>query len=361
MDTPIIPEAKVTTDRYGITRQLVTNYSHSPDLPGAVLIPSHKGNYGAQLGKREPIPMVIDPEYFGNSVVITPAALDANRALLSGTDDPSDIYKAITNAAKTKKTEVIDPMAKKAKQTELDVAADTPAPSRRRRRAAAKTTSKTSAKPAAAPTPNQPTAASEPSKAAPETPKAPAPEQPVSQDPPITLGTLQTLLGEFAAGIKCDIAEIREEVADIGSDVDDIMAQPEVSDTIAEAAEPPQPAAPESVTPAPPAPVPSAVAAPQVSVTLTFPGSNFEITSKYHSVIQSGGTLVLVYNSAYEAGDRVTPAVDLDNPYKIMAVQRDGTPAVRCNGLYMGQRFSHNGYDYILFAVPDGVDGDEDA
>lgn len=336
MPLQTIDASKQSSDRYGITRQVISDYSVSPDLPGATLIPSHRGNHGAQHGKRKPIPMVIDPEYYGDSVIITAAALDANRAMLSGKEEPSDIYKAITEAAKPK-TEVIDPMAKK-KQTEIDVAADKPSPRRRRAK-----------KPAAAPVapPQEPAVA--PSE----------PPTPSAEVPPVTMEALQGLLGNFANGIKVDLADMQEQIMGLGDELDEAKAQAAAVQAAPVVGVPPQ---------APPIldevyPEPEAVAAPQadavaeevpiprVSVTLTFPNSNFEITSKYHSVIHNGSTLVLVYNSKYDVGDRVAPAVDLEHPYKIMAIQRDGTPAIRCEGMYMGQKFSHGDYDYTLFAV----------
>jgi hypothetical protein len=92
---------KWETDQAGVKREIREGYTESKDMPGGIVIPSHKGNYGAQHGQEpsDRFTVHVDPHLNDDSIQldtskVTPAMAKAAARM---TEDPLERNKILVD------------------------------------------------------------------------------------------------------------------------------------------------------------------------------------------------------------------------------------------------------------------------
>lgn len=310
----------------GINRELVDNYHPSQDLPGTTIIPSHRGKHGAQLGKekRTPIPMIVDPDRADGGIVVLPHMLDDQEevASASASGDASAAYASLSKG---------NGMARKV--------AGTPAPVQK---TGGKTRTPAPAKKAAV----RKVRDFVPPQAAADT--APEYREPVVDSVPEDTNFVERIPQSMDADaiVAAVLSQLMPKLADMISAVADVKPDA-VLDAMIE---------PESE------PVADGVAAARPGIRLEMQkGTSGQLSLNVHHVIdKDDGLLVLVYDLAYQGGDRLYPPVDLEMPYRV-TIKKGPDVQTSMRAIYTGEVFEHAGKEYqILHKYVDTPDAATD-
>jgi len=291
----------------GIKREIHEGYDVSPDLPGSIKIPSHKGEHGAQMGEKVEIPMIIDPDRPDGGIIIRAEDMRDRKAVVDavvGTDDPTAAYEKLSKETVKGGDKA---MAKKSSST-------------------AKSTKTAKA--------TQPTAA----EAAPEPAEEP---ETVSVEDQIAQQCSKILPGIIDQSVGAIIPQI------VGAITDRLQPErPGILEVQHEVPAPPAPAPepdpqPEEKDPEGPPP--------KVQVAITDQEGGQWITH-YHEVIKTGAVVVLVYDTSFKYGSRIYPPTNVEKVYHIAVQQENGSPEV-CHVRNWGLTFGFHGYEMQVMVI----------
>ena len=291
----------------GIDKQIVEDYTTSSELPGATIIPSHRGLHGKQAGrdKRGPIPMIVDPDRLDGGIIVTPDMLNNKQAVADASvGDPSAAFASLANT------------------TEDDIVATR------------KKATKPKAKPVkAAAIPAVPAVEVPPAKVAADA----AIEERVPES--IDMGAVvhdvaAELLPAIQAMITNAMPVVPTEEPDpyIGPTEDAIEKRDAIAPVVVDDAPEAQP--------------------PRIQVILTDP-SGSDMSLRYHHVIETTKDVVaFVYDTNFIHGDRVYPKANLGEPYTVEVLKGDDCQTT-FTALYMGLRFNFKNYEFqVLLKTP---------
>lgn len=291
----------------GVEYAVNDEYTDATHFPGAVLIPSHKGKFGAQHGVNllKPLSVTVDPDY-DDSFVMDADAIVATRNSMTPGDrrDPVAAYKRVATE------EECMPASKSSS------AGVKPAKKQSRKpKSAAKVTPAASSLPPAAS--DAPVAAS-----------APSPGVDTAPD------TVETRLEELRALVHSLTARWPDPSLEPAAARDTTEQAADAADAASDAGVPG-----------------SGVPAPELEVEFSHDQLG-TVTGRYHKATVQGGLLILVYDSRWKYGTRYVPPADPERVFDVVIRPSDGGEPASLRAVYVGISFQLESQIIMVLIVP---------